>query len=423
MSERTSYVLPGIALVLLGFATGWFLQGARQEVLPQKARSEIPTKTSRINERLRIAIDELATIEDAGAQYEAVERIPPEEMRAYLQALRSRAGLRGLGDRDTALLSTMLAVWHAHSAEDTLTWILAHEDEASRVSLLYRLFESADLSDPVEAMRIAVDNMVSSRSEFAVPTELLQAALAKDPETLLACLRIAQHPRATGHPVVLDFPDGFEFPRFASALADHMADLPKGAHQLVLPGNLVAEWAKEDPTAAFLWASHHPDAATAHGLQASLDAIAESPPNHAGAIFAEALQTEGVDSTLVLDGLATVLHTEANPQILAYFLTSLPSPEQQEAQLLALFRETLRPDAQFRSSRVRHLVLSQMTGEERLAFFDDLLRGPGDFSAPFQLDEEIGFAMRAELARLDHTSEEIATIMDNLAPAPDQPTR
>ena len=135
MSERTSYFLPGIALIFIGFATGWFLQGARQGVKPKRLLPAPPTKTSRIDEGLRIAIDELVAFTDLGARYEAVERIPPGQMRAYLHGLRNRAGLRGLNSRDRELLSTILAVWHARDANEVLTWIMAHEDEASRIAV------------------------------------------------------------------------------------------------------------------------------------------------------------------------------------------------------------------------------------------------------------------------------------------------
>jgi hypothetical protein len=417
MSERTSYFLPGIALIFIGFATGWFLQGARQGVKPKRLLPAPPTKTSRIDEGLRIAIDELVAVTDPGARYEAVERIPPGEMRAYLHGLRNRAGLRGLNNRDRELLSTMLAVWHARDANDLLTWILAHEDEASRINLLYRMFESAELTDPPGAMKLAVAQMISGDGRFEIPAGILQAALRDGPDTLLACLRLAVHPTAIGQDLEIEFPANFDFAGFAAGLAGHLSQLPEGMHQLVLPMNLAEAWAGTDPVAAFFWAGHHPEAATPQGVRASINVIAGSPPRQAGAIFAQAMQVEESDPGLVIAGLAKALHSEPNPQILAHFLDAFESLEVQEDYLVALFQGTVGPEPARHSPRVRHLVLSGMTADERLAFLDGILRTDGTSPESFQVDVRFDESMREELARLNHPEDEITAIMEHLASA------
>ena len=205
-------------------------------------------------------------------------------------------------------------------------------------------------------------------------------------------------------------------------LADHLGSLPEGMHQLVLPQNLVEDWAKQDPTAAFLWASHHPEAATQPGVLASINAIAASPPKQAGAIFSQAIQAEGADPALVIAGLAKALHAEPNPQILTHFLTNLESEDAQEAQLAALFHTSFGPDQSLRSTRVRHLVLSGMTAEQRLGFLDGILHKHGSSPNQFQFDAQFDPSMRDELESLQHSNDEIATIMANFAPLPAPPS-
>ena len=311
----------------------------------------------------------------------------------------------------------MLAVWHARDANEVLTWILAHENEASRIKLLDRMFGAAELTDPPAAMKLAVSQMISRDGQFEVPVGVLQAALEDGPDSLLACLRLAVHPTATGQDLEIDFPEHFDFAGFAVGLAAHVSQLPEGVHQLVLPMNLAEAWAESDPVAAFLWAAHHPEAATPHGVRASINVIAESPPRQAGAIFAQAMQAEEADPGLVIGGLSTALHSEPNPQVLAHFLDSFESVAVKEGYLVALFRGTVGPDPALHSTRVRHLVLSGMTAPERIAFLDGILATDGTSPETYQVDARFDESMREELARLDHPEDEITAIMEHLASA------
>ena len=418
MSERSSYVLPGIALILIGFAIGWLLQGARQEVQPKRTRIETPTKTSRVDERLKLALDELSSLTDPDTRLAAVERIPPGEMRAYLQGLRNRAGLRGLKDRDRALLTTMLGVWHAQVPNDALTWILAHEDAVSRASLIFRLLQTAGPADPIWAMKLVVETSSPEIGYLQIPAAVLDAAAGQGADSLLECLKLAAHPDRGGYECRVEFPADFDFAGFAAGFAEHLAGLPKGTRQMIIPVNLEEDWARSDPVPAFLWAVHHPDEASANGLESAIGVIVELPSSRAGAVFAHAVRVEAADPGPVFAGLIRALDSEPNPAILAHFLDAFESPDDREAHLRALFRNTMVPQQDLRSPTVRHLILSHLTAEERLAFLQGIQPDPGASSKPLHIDAEFTAALQAELERLSHTSEEIAVMMEHFKPNP-----
>jgi hypothetical protein len=403
-----------LALFLSGVVTGWLIYPAPlfpRGAPPAARHSSIRgPQQFRSVKQLNSTLHALGMIDNPAALAEAVGELPTREIPPLLVLLTKRAGFDGLPRDDWRILRALLGAWHTRDSDQALAWALAWENPANRLPIMEVLVAAESEVDPVRAISLSHEYLVDDEGAVWLPDSAYEEALRRGMDTYLVCLKQSVHPAGTNHTPAMDFPEDFDFPRFAEKFAEHVNGLPDGLHQAVIPRNLPDEWARLDPAAAFKWTLQNPAAVSRGALYRVAELITQASPHEVGAFLHELREAGDTGPGDIHRGIIAVLNVKPDPEIFTQYLGFFDTPDEQHVQLLGIFHQSLhrlrRPER-----RIQRLILERIPAEERARFLLEIAARREADGENARLPERARKALERELASLGHPPAKIDAML------------
>lgn len=186
-----------------------------------------------------------------------VERdsLDPAEIPELAECLFASAGLGGLGHGGKRALEAMIGRWYERSPGEVRAWVLGIGNEGERTVCLAKLIEVEAAGDLDVALELAESQFRGSSAARDLPMNLFQEAVGQGSDTLLRAIGASAYPGKSASGQEIEYPEGFDFAATLERLTEAERDLPEGWRYAHYPSNLLSEWAKVDPQAAFDWMS------------------------------------------------------------------------------------------------------------------------------------------------------------------------
>ena len=405
-----------LMLFLSGLVAGWLIYPAPLYPVgskPKPSLSELGgVRQFRPAKQLAATLRKLAAIEDPEQLAAAIEQLPTRELPSLLVLLIGHAGFEGLPDADWPVLRAVLSAWHTRDPNQAIGWALAWENPANRFPLMVVLVAAEAVIDPVRAITLCHEHLVDANGTLHLPDAIYREALKHGQDTYLVCLKQSVHSSGVRRVLPMDFPEGFDFPKFAGDLAAHVSSLPEGLHQAAIPLNFSREWAKQDPGAAFKWTLQNPGAVSSEALAEVSASIAQSSSAEISAFLR---RLEKADDTSLADlhgAITAVLDAKPEPAIFAQYIDSFESPEAQHRQLVGLFRQSLHR-AQQPDWRIQRLILERVPANDHARFFLEIAARRDADGDPSRIPGAIKDSLTRELVGLGHPPAKIDSMLEH----------
>ena len=181
--------------------------------------------------------------------------IQQQEIPRLLEKLKGRAGFHGLEYEDRAALRGLLTTWYVKSPAAALAWLEGVEKNNERNELVGGIAEDLAKTDLEAAMNLLRMQEPDNLGIGAFSSGLFTAALDKGVDELLELCRVGLYcgPWRGISSQSVPYPEGFDFQRALDGLAEIKGGFGDDAKFMALPSNLIGEWTKRDPQAAWAW--------------------------------------------------------------------------------------------------------------------------------------------------------------------------
>lgn len=355
----------------LGFGVAWWLKPEPKPVKIEADRPKVVPRVPGHGPGLQETVVTVGSLLDGLAELTSEEEIDqqlmavdPAEIPGLLDELNRRAGYLGLDPGEEAAFGRMVVKWYDHDREAALLWTLSLRSPEDRRHLLGSIIEHEAGRDFERALRLASHYRIDG--EVILPDSLIDEAAESGADTLLKLCKLSRTDAGMatfGH--VLDYPADFDFRAALDGLADIEESLARDERLSVVPGNLLVEWAKRDPSAAYAWVQMGRDTPFGDDFTSFVHGYAQvAPPGEFGAFGAQVYKA----SASAPEGHRKVfqmLGEAPSVEVLAGFLNAVADPTQAPLHLVGLFQCAESGHGQ-RDERARELVLRAMSPELRL---------------------------------------------------------
>ena len=248
-----------------GFGVAWWLkpepppveagiEAASPKVVPRR-----PGADTGVREQVVTAdtvLDALADLRHRDEEFaKELGALEPDEIPALLSALRDRAGYFGLGHADEDVLKKLVVRWYDGAPEEALLWVMSLESEEDRQSLLREVVNHEADRDFDAALALARRVSPGDDDPFRFLDRLQQKAAELGPDKLLQLARLSVGKTGVSSGFGPTYPPDFDFRKMLDGLAELHESLGEGEKITSVPANLLEEWARRDPQAAFEWVS------------------------------------------------------------------------------------------------------------------------------------------------------------------------
>ena len=413
--KRAVYVAVGI---FLGFAFAWLIKPEKAAgtvtIESQRTRAKYPIRST---DKARAFTDQEADeffkhMRQAGTDQEQRDalfgQISDGEVRALLEELRVRAGYDGLDDADEMAIRGLLTTWYLRSPAAALAWLQYVDNDAERNKLVGGIVENLASRDLDAAMDLLRKQGPDRLGIQAFSSGLFEAALGRGVGGLLeVCgIGIYRGPSRGISSQRVTYPDGFDFRRALDGLAEIKAAIGGDAKFMALPSDLVGEWTKRDPQAAWAWLQQDKVIDGSGKFEFFSSYAAKAEPTDVASLLAADFKPEAT--------------AEARYQNILWVLDEHPSSEMFNAILdvipgdrAANLRGLLDERAGFvfdteDMDPVSKLILERMEPGERLTGLRGMFRDID--SDPFDLKDAARKGITPLLLRMGHSQEEIASL-------------
>jgi hypothetical protein len=320
------------------------------------------------------------------------------EISKVLAEFQAHAGLFGLSSPDRFQLLELVKTWHSKAPEAALAWVQALPKPEDRKRLIREIAAGVAETDLDAALALLREQGSDEKWGVALPSELLQKAAAQGADKLVeVCqLGLSRGP-CSGATTSVVYPDGFDFQRALDGLTEAKVAYGKDASYDSLPANLVEEWAKRAPQAAWDWLQQGKtlDFASKNDFFRGYAMVAT--PAEVGRFLVSRFDPAAEEYQRYDDVLFTII---GQPELLEGFLQAAPG--ERSAHLQGLLTRALALSGGY-VDQGRALLLGRMTPEERV---EVLRRNDGRGISDEKRDE-----LTPVLRQLGHSEEEIRTLL------------
>lgn len=322
------------------------------------------------------------------------------EIPGLLADFQARAGVSGLGGQEMIQFHELVKTWYAKAPEVALAWLHGLSKPRDRELLLEQIAVGLAETDLNGALALLRQERSNEQEGVAIPSELIEKAVTQGEDKLVEVCRLGLGlGRGGDKGTQSTFPEGFDFKRVLDGLAEGLADFGKGGGYDNLPGNLVGEWTKRDPQAAWAWlqqgkAFKRPGKFEGRNDEFFVSYARSTPPNEVGRFLGT------VFSTVNYGDANCALTAKPSLELLDAFLQAAPG--ERSTHLQALFGWTFNNGPGWRNGdKVRELLLKRMTPAQRV----DAVQRVDD------PDDDLRSELTPVLLRLGHSDEEIRRLL------------
>ncbi len=389
----------------LGFGVAWWSKPDPPPVEVEVARPKVTPRAPGADSGLRetvitheTTLNALGDLRFGSGFDEELEAIDPSEIPALLAALADRAGYYGLGYEDEEVLEQLLLRWYAADPDAALVWTLGVKTTGDRRQLLNQLVRHEAENDLDRAIDLARRYARDEDGDISLPDVLMEQAVDEGADKLLEVCRLGVSDADGTRGIPVDYPSGFPFRDTLEAIADLAASLEDGQSLSMVPSNLLAEWARRDPEAAYAWLASGRKVPFNGEVGDFVEGYAEVATNAEVGAFAAGLFDPDERPARRYDTAFDILSEVPEGETLEGFLEGLADPGAREQHLEGLF---LRSQSAYGGGydRAREQVLLAMAPEMRVRLMSQ---------------STLTASKRRELVpllrRLGHSEEEIAAM-------------
>ena len=383
---------------------------AASEALPTKGKNERSTEPA---ERQRLDGLLSQVIERSKRVYPGEEKkdqgpeptIDAADYPKLLDALQRRAGLSGLSDNDKAAFGKLLGDWFAADPNRATNWVRAIQNAGDRRQLGGVLVATAIKTDYEAAVRLAQDFCVNNDGILVVPEFLMKAAAERGAAELLTLCSLSNGDgSSSGYSP--SYAADFDF-KAALQGFDELA--AKGLKPTTYPANLMDEWAKRDPEAAFRWFVTSESKGFVGGFSSYFSALSrKASADELASKVSLALSIGGTHEGM-LNTIAGQLSEPglggSNLKLVSETLAKLPDAIDEINFRTALMRTTAWSGKEGSGHRERYL--QELEPEERVTMMKAIFE-PED--AP-QWDQGSIDSLKESLVALGHSAEQVKALV------------
>lgn len=370
-------------------------------------------KSKRFRERKQSgkSLEDLAAISGDLARLETeLAAIDPDELWLLMESLATKAKLEGsgLGGRYDSLLARILEWKCQQDMESALDWVLTMKNVQQKNDLL-RVALNLATEQSVEAGLAFYERLRFELGQQPSASYLLLGKCTKlDAASFERYCRCAvyENPNTTGWK--MDFAENFDFATALNKLADIQASVAKGQGFTALPYNILSEWAKRDPQAAFEWMLMGKYVIMNHGIDDFIEGYKEVASDaEVGTLIADIYQRSN-DYTDAF----RAMRAGSNSSIIGAFLEAAPASRSPEQHLAELLRVSMKYN-DYQADYLRNNFLTKLAYQQRVdLFMNDVALKPAD--------PKIAKKLRENLSELGHPPEEIDKMIVRISDASNQ---
>ena len=380
--------------IYLLFLCGIFILGLGLGLMVRPVLKGVDKKSVRL-----VGADTGATknLSDSVVRPRNFSRLGHQSVPDAITQITNSAGYFGYSESDREKLIEALTAWYMESPEDALEWVKGSSAYPTLVGQLFGelVVEVAaiDFSEGLELAESEVRILNTAPAESI--SELLKLSLTHGPEAVLQVTELGVGNQNRKNFSYCEFPDDFDFYTTLNGLADLHESLKEGKDFTVLPSNLLSEWAKQDPKAAWQWLEE------GRTLQNN-DTKLEYFKGYRELVSAQELG-ETIGDYMGFDkegtkGLVSLLSNRLMPSDLVPGYISAADPTEQVGVVADLIRESGDGYASDWGGRIRTKMLSKLDPATRLSALEQAL---SDLNSIERAE------MRPILLEMGHTEQEL----------------
>lgn len=324
----------------------------------------------RINQAAATGVKEALTL--------ALNEIPSSRIPALFEEMKRQASFTGLSNEQKAQMIELIDLWYEKKPNSVISWLgtLEHEEDAAK------LIKNIVSLESTRDWELAVT--LVGQFGCRPPESLTERFKEGDASVMMKMMKaFAKDQYTTG--VEVEFPKEFDFASMAK-MFDQDSVSASETDRLsysIFPENFLGEWAKQDPLAAWEWASKYP----------KIEGIGEF-----GQVYGQLKQEYGYaeankllvqnlanqpDSKIKYDQASDFLRDDDDKDALNDFISQLPG--KREDHLMGLIEQSLAHDfGDYRGYRAA--IINAMTDEERKALIPAYIRDVNDIYADPSFD-------------------------------------
>lgn len=181
------------------------------------------------------------------------ELIDSSMVTTLIEDLAGTAGVKGLGSEESRALGDLAEFWYGESPSEMRQWVLGIEKGPMRREMVNRLISAEAPVDFEAALELAAAERSSDDSRPGLPRVLFEEAAKRDAGALLRTIGLTEYEGTSASGSGLRYAEGFDFAAVLNGLAEMRESLPEGRRFEEVPNNILEEWSKTDPQAAYDW--------------------------------------------------------------------------------------------------------------------------------------------------------------------------
>jgi hypothetical protein len=393
---------------LAGFAIAWLAkpvtaQVAAESIPAPRMRVERPAHDTHRPTSAKPA-EFFQRMQEAGSNKSKLNAVlaavTPAEIPGLLADFQARAGVSGLRGEEMIQFQELVKTWYTTTPAAALAWLHGLPKPRDREQLLEQIAVGLAETDLDGALALLRQERSSEQVGVSIPSELIEKAVTQGEAKLVEVCRLGLGlGRGGDKGTHLIFPGDFDFKRVFDGLAEGLAAFGKDGGYDNLPTNLIGEWTKRDPQAAWEWLQQGKAYKVPAKFEGRFDEFFESyaqtaPPEEAG-LFLGTVFASDKD----FNNPMCALTAQPSLELLDAFLQAAPGERSERLQ--RLFKWSIGWRRGWDHGKVRFLLLERMTPEQRL----EALRS---YREPSTKQEQ---ELIPVLRRLGHSEEEIRTLL------------
>ncbi len=180
--------------------------------------------------------------------------MPTGDIPLLIEQWRKRAGFSGLEYNEQFQIRRLAKEWYEKEPDAALAWAAGMECQKDRQALISEMVGAEAKRNFDHALELAKQYGTVALGGLEMPNEVREKLGDGDPARFMEIMRLfpaAGSGRSGGE---VEFKENFDFATLA-AMLEKADDETKGESYSFFPSNLIKDWAKIDPEAAWNWVS------------------------------------------------------------------------------------------------------------------------------------------------------------------------
>lgn len=319
------------------------------------------------------------------------------ELLLLIEAISQKAGITGLDYKDKEQLEDFLVEWSKRDSDAALAWADGIKNPRDRKALLGKVISHIAEKNWETGIELVLQYCRNEEGGWDIPYSISNKIVSTDADQMLRLTAQFVSSKGGTSGYSGEFPPNYDFRKALDGLAAIKSSLKQSESFSVLPTNLMEEWAKIDPDAAWQWLGEDKNV-TFNDVDDFLEAYCETATN---AQIIQILTQAGERSETPdqhFRSAWSVIAEKQNAELISQFLDAAPGNHQEK--LNQFFRVSNRSRGGYFDVS-KNMFVSQMSPAERMSVFAQDL----DYS---EMDRKFYTPI---LQRLGHSEAEIQRML------------